>query len=178
MGRCESNFEWLSTQLSHFFAIANSTICLCPFFGNSLIFFVFYKDRRPHTRSSCCLLSPVTTDFLAGFLLEPIHATQLFYWTARTNCGLNTVRRFITSMLLGASMSSIALISYDRYLLLSKSSQYNAHTTKRRIEVPLLLCWVLPGLSPLLNHSFAGHGFFSAVICFIVIASTYMVFIF
>ena len=164
MGRCENNFGLLSTQLSHFFGIANSIICIVSTFGNSLIFFVFYKDRRLHTRSSCCLLSLVTTDFLAGFLLEPIFTTQLFYRTSRTNCGLNTVRRFITSMLLGASMSSIALISYDRYLLLSKSSQYNSHMTKRRIGVLILLCWVLPGLSPLLNYSFAGHGFFSAVI--------------
>ena len=104
------------------------------------------------------------TDLLVGCLLQPMFLLQLFSKDARNLCGLNTFRRFITAMLMGASMSSIALISYDRYLLLSKSSQYSSYMKTRKMAFLICLCWLLPGLSPLLNYVPAGHGFFSAVI--------------
>ena len=164
MSECENNFWSLSKSLSVVFGAINVIIGIIAALCNLVILFVFYKNRRLHSRSSCCLISLVMTDFLVGFLLEPLFLAELFKKDARINCGLNTFRRFVTSMLMGASMSSIALISYDRYLLLSKSNQYNSHMTVRKTAFLIFLCWVLPGLSPLLNYTFAGHGFFSAVI--------------
>ena len=164
MKGCENNFWSLTEALSIAFGVTNSLIGIVAAFGNSIVLYVFYKDRKLHSRSNCCLLSLVTTDLLVGCLLQPMFLLQLFSKDARNLCGLNTFRRFITAMLMGASMSSIALISYDRYLLLSKSNQYNSYMTTRKMAFLICLCWLLPGLSPLLNYVSAGHGFFSAVI--------------
>ena len=161
---CENSFWSLSTPLSIVLGVANATIGVVAVFGNLLVLFVFYKDKKLHSRSSCCLLSLVMTDFLVGCLLQPLFLFQLFVKDARGMCGLNTFRRFIMALLMGASMSSIALISFDRYLLLSKGNQYSSYMTPRKMTLLICLCWFLPALSPLLNYTFAGHGFFSAVI--------------
>ena len=163
MAECENNFSSLSTPLSIALGVANSTIGIIALFGNLLVLFVFYKDKKLHSRSSCCLLSLVMTDFLVGSLLQPLFLFQLFFKDARNMCGLNTFRRVIMALLMGASMSSIALISYDRYLLLSKGNQYNSYMTPRRMALLIFLCWFLPAVSLLFN-TFLEHGYFSAMI--------------
>lgn len=164
MAKCDNNFESLPNFVAILLAVTNILICVVAAFGNLLIFVVFYKDRRLHIRPSCSLLSLVMTDLLVGLLLEPMLILQLINESYRAECSLNTFRRFITAMLMGASMSSIALISYDRYILLSKSNKYKEYMSNRKLILLISLCWTLPGLSPLLNYTFAGHGFFSAVI--------------
>ena len=164
MTMCANNFWSLAKAPSIVLGITNSLIGIVAAFGNLLALYVFYKDHKLHCRSTVCLLSLVITDLLVGSLLQPAFTLQLFSKDARSMCGLNAFRRFITAMLMGASMSSIALISYDRYLLLSKASQYNSYMTPRRVALLIFLCWILPGLSPLLNYTFGGHGLFSAVI--------------
>eukprot|EP00112_Aurelia_sp_Birch-Aquarium-sp1_P025248 Seg831.1 transcript_id=Seg831.1/GoldUCD/mRNA.D3Y31 product=Melanopsin protein_id=Seg831.1/GoldUCD/D3Y31 len=164
MEGCSNNFATLPSSLSTFFGVTNTLIGSVSFLGNIVIFYVFLKERRLRNRSSFCLLSLAMSDWLVGAALEPLFIAQLFVRSVRDNCGLNNVRRFFTAMLMGASMSSIALISYDRYIHLSKTTHYNLHMTKRKLCILIFLCWTLPGLSPLFNSINEGHGIFSGMI--------------
>ena len=175
MKGCANSFATLPSSVSTFLGVSNALIGSVSFLGNILIFYVFLKERRLRNRSSYCLLSLAMADCLVGAALEPLFVAQLFVRSVRDNCGLNNVRRFFTAMLMGASMSSIALISYDRYIHLSKTNHYNLHMTKRKLCILIFLCWILPGLSPLLNTVSDGHGIFSGVIFIYTFAMLFVI---
>ncbi|XP_065058768.1 adenosine receptor A3-like [Rhopilema esculentum] len=164
MEKCENNFETISNFVGVIFGILNSLISLLSLIGNSTIFYVFLKDRRLRKSSNLTLLSLAMTDLCGGLLHGPLFVPQLFALEMRHNCPFNTVRRFFSAFLTGASMSCIALVSYDRYMHLSKGHQYTAYMTIRKTALLIVLCWMLPGLSPLMNYISIGHAFFSSVI--------------
>ncbi len=125
------------------------------FAGNTFIFIAIFKNRALRTRSNCFLASLAMTDFLVGAVLGPIFITQVFSDKMAENCALNDVRRSITALLTGSSMGTIAAISYDRYVHLKKTLQYNQNMTILKVCILLSMCWILPLISTFLNY--VGH---------------------
>ena len=141
---CKLSLKDLPSSAGIALGIINVVIGLMALFGNSLIFYIVHRHTTLRTRTICCLISLTTTDLLVGLALEPLFIMQLLSKTLAMDCHLNAVRRFLTAMLTGASMSTIALISYDRFVHLSKTINYDKHMTKRKVATLIALSWLLP----------------------------------
>ena len=130
--------------VAYILAVANILQCLASSVGNFIVLFIIIKSKSLHTRSYVCLMSLAITDFLVGVILEPLHIIQLLSADYRSNCRLNVMRRFLAVLLLGASISSIAVVSYDRCKHLSKTVNYSKFMPKKKIALLLILSWLAP----------------------------------
>ena len=162
MSTCVNTFSNLPSTWRYSFGAINVVVAGMALFGNLLIAILMLKIRSFRSRSAVILGSLATIDLLVGFVIAPMHILQLFSQTFTENCSLNNVRRLIGAWLTGASVASIALITYDRYLYLSKTQNYIQHMTRRKTGFLICLCWIVPALLPLAN--LAGKQFYGAII--------------
>ncbi len=152
MAQCHYNFP-ISGPLKYTLGVVNLILSIITVFGNTIVFYVVIGNKKLRTRSNLCLLSLACTDLCVGIIVEPLHVMQLFNESLRENCKINTVRRFLSTVFMGASISSIVLISYDRYLHLSKTINYTKHMSKKKVGVLLAICWLIPFLVPFSRYS-------------------------
>lgn len=111
--------------------------------GNFIVFIIIIKNRRLRTRSNVLLMSLAATDLLVGLVVEPVHVAQFLSEHYRKDCRVNSVRRILTSLFLAASINSLAVISYDRYLHLTKTVNYSQHMSKMKVTLLLITCWLM-----------------------------------
>ena len=143
MASCIYNLD-IPAIAAYILAVVNIVQCFASSVGNFIVLFIIIKSKSLHTRSHVCLMSLAITDFLVGLILEPLHIMQLISADYRSNCRLNVLRRFLVVLLLGASISSIAVISYDRCKHLSKTVNYRKFMPKKKIALLLMLSWLAP----------------------------------
>ena len=143
-------------------------------FGNLLFFIVILGNKRLHTRSNACLISLATTDMLVGIILEPLHIIQLFGIEYRKNCALNSARRLLTTFVICSSVGAVTVVSYDRYMHLSKTMNYLLFMTKRKIRILLIVSWLVPLMILLL---FFAEALLSRVLTIVYILTSFAVMI-
>ncbi len=162
--QCSQSLEGLSNVYRAIFGVLNIIIGLMALVGNLFIFIAIHKNRSLRTKSNCFLISLAMTDFLVGLVLEPIFVVQMFSASMAENCTLNIARRFFTALLTGSSMGTIAAISYDRFIHLSKTVLYNENMKMRKVVVIISACWILPLISTFLKHVGQMEAVYSACI--------------
>ena len=133
MSACPSNFSILSTAWRYTFGVLAVKVAAVALSGNMVVVILMLKIRSLRSRSNIILGSLAATDLLVGLFLAPMHILQFFSHTFRENCSFNAARRLSAVLLMGSSVASIALISYDRYVHLSKTQNYTQHMTPRKI---------------------------------------------
>ena len=148
---CYLSFSFLSNELRYSFGVLHFGIGFMSFFGNLIVFIVLLTTRSLRTLSNAILASLAVTDFLVGLILQPMHVLQLFFAKFRDDCTFNTARRMLSIIIAIASFTSVALISYDRYIRLSKSLNYTKYMTVRKVVLLIAVCWLIPILFPLIR---------------------------
>ena len=151
MAFCRQGFNLIPPLLRYIAGTINIGIALSTVSGNTLILFIMFSTRTLHTRSNLILGSLAMTDLLTGILTGPMTITQLFSEKARQNCEFINLRRKFGAYVTVASFSLIGLISYDRYVHLSKMGHYSKHMSLRKVIYLLIVCLVLPVIIPLLQ---------------------------
>ena len=141
---------YISIALRDVFGVSSLSVGSLALFGNIMAFLVIVKTKYFRNRSTCFLGSLIMTDFLVGALLEPMHVAQFFSEELHSNCKFNTARRYLSKILIGASVGSIAMISYDRYTHLSKRNTYLIHMGKRKVAGLIAMSWLVPIILPIL----------------------------
>ena len=152
MAACIYNLEVVS-WLRYLLGVINTFQGAISTFGNIIVIWIFLKDRRLRSRSNYCLMSLAVNDLLVGSILEPLHVIQFFSSEYRNNCTLNTARRFLSTLLMGTSIGSIAVISYDRYVHLSKTVNYRDHMTRLKVAILLSVSWLGPIIIPIIRFT-------------------------
>ena len=168
---CFLSFSFLSNEIRYSFGVLHIGIGFVSFSGNLLVFITLLSNRNLLTRSNAILASMAATDFLVGTILQPMHIMQLFFARFREECTFNTVRRMLSIIIAIASYTSIALISYDRYIRLSKSLNYSRHMTVRKVILLILLCWLIPMLFPVVKIAASGEVAMTALISVYIISN-------
>ena len=151
VGDCSELLSSISVELSYVFAVINIVVGFVALTGNLLVFILISKTNSLRNRSMCCIMSLAITDFLVGVILEPMHIMQFLFQNFSENCAFNLIRRGFSVILIGASISSIAFISYDRYIHLSKTKNYTQNMTLRKITLLLFMVWFIPIVMPLIR---------------------------
>ena len=174
------SFSYLSDEWTTAFGVINAAVALIAFTGNLLAFLVILKTKHFRNLSTCFLGSLIVTDFLVGILLAPLFVAQLVSAAMRNDCMVNNVRKYLSFLLVGASVSSTALISYDRYLHLAKTQNYGQFMNKRKVTALIIVGWAIPATVPLLamvgkdDRIFYGITFVFTFLCFVVKVACYL----
>ena len=151
MNECYLSFSFLSNAVRYIFGVIHFGIGFMAVFGNLFVFILLMSNRSFRTRSNAILASMATTDFLVGLVLQPLYVLQLFFPRLQEDCTFNNTRRMMSVILAQASYTSVALISYDRYTLLSKSLNYSTHMTIPKVTSLIILSWLIPMLMSLIK---------------------------
>ena len=174
MSRCASNFSILSPAWRYIFGAITVALAAKVLIGNVIIVSLMMKIHSLRNRSNMILGSLATTDLLVGVVVAPMHILQFFFRRFRENCSFNSARRFLSVLVMGSSVASIALISYDRYVHLSKTQNYTQHMTLQKIGALISLCWIIPFFIPFAQVVGNDERFYGAVI-FVYISSLLMI---
>ena len=116
---------------------------------NFIVLLVLQRFKTLHTASNKILASLAMSDFLTGAILAPLHAAQYLNKDILMNCTMEDVRRYISTVLIGASTFNLGLISCDRCLHLIKLQDYKLE--KKVLYPAIAFCWVVPILLPFLR---------------------------
>ena len=161
MAKCLYNLD-VSESLRYVLGVINIIQGLASTLGNALIFIVVIRNRRLRTRSNAYLLSLATGDFLVGILLEPMFVAQFFSYEHRQNCTFNMIRRYLSTLLMASAVTSIALVSYDRWMHLTKTNRYNDFMPKKKVVILISSAWLIPAFIPMAR--LASEAVYSAMI--------------
>ncbi|XP_059212865.1 trace amine-associated receptor 13c-like [Centropristis striata] len=109
------------------------------FVGSKNDVFLF-SSRQLHTPTNILLLSLAVSDLLVGLLVMPVEALQ------RTECWffgdlLCSLFRFVSYIILAASVVNMVLISFDRYVAICDPLHYTTRITVNRVKVCVCLLW-------------------------------------
>lgn len=108
------------------------------------------RDPFNRTRTNTILMSRVCVDILTVTFLAPFYAAQLFNGSALMSVDVDIARRYFTFVLSSASYLTLAVIAYDRCVLLSNLNNYEDCMNKRKCLLLILLAWLIPVSIPFL----------------------------
>ena len=128
---------------------------------NALVLLTLHKYKELHTPSNKILASLAVTDFLTGITIALLFSLQLLNDQLTHQCIIELVRRYLSSLLVGASVLTIGFISYDRYKNMPK---INPRMKKRKLRIGIFLCWAIPALIPFLRFVTKSEDVYSAII--------------
>ncbi|XP_040506687.1 histamine H3 receptor [Gallus gallus] len=112
--------------------------------GNALVMLAFVADSSLRTQNNFFLLNLAISDFLVGAFCIPLYVPYVLTgrWIfGRSLCKLWLV---VDYLLCTSSVFNIVLISYDRFLSVTRAVSYRAQQgNTRRAVLKMVLVWVL-----------------------------------
>ncbi|XP_065671425.1 octopamine receptor beta-1R [Hydra vulgaris] len=132
------------------FAILFAVPTIAAIICNFIVVIIIIKLKKKPV-SKYLLLSLSISDLLVGMILGPITLTQVLDISLLSNCTAHFIRGYVMVLLVGSSLLTLAMISYDRYLLLTKLSNYNQYMSKKKGFSLIGFSWFFPGLVPIVR---------------------------
>ncbi|XP_005418418.2 histamine H3 receptor-like [Geospiza fortis] len=146
------NETWPSQSLSSEFSLAVLVLlaflmvllCLVTILGNMLVILAFIMDRNLRHRSNYFFLNLAVSDFAVGVFCMPLYIPYALTGTwhlGRSLCKLWLVMDYLVC---AASVFNIVLISYDRFLSVTKAVSYRAQQgIMSSSAIKMVAIWVL-----------------------------------
>uniref|UniRef100_A0A803K6Z1 Histamine receptor H4 gene d1 n=1 Tax=Xenopus tropicalis TaxID=8364 RepID=A0A803K6Z1_XENTR len=111
--------------------------------GNSIVILAFIVDKRLRSQSNFFLLNLAICDFLVGAFSIPLYIPFLFsgkWMLGRFLCKLWLILDFTTS---AASAFGVVLISYDRFLSVTKAVLYRTQQRRHsQTALKMVVAWI------------------------------------
>lgn len=157
---------WTQVSLGLVFGL----IGLLNIIGNSLTLISFCRDVKLRTTQNVYILNLAITDLCVGFFSVPtLMSYNINNWIWPFNRTFCKIHLFIDYMVCTESALCIALITYDRYLLVSTGLDYMIKQTKlkaiARIAVTWLMCVLLYSPGILFYDVIKGYSVFDDNTC-------------
>lgn len=144
------------------FGILMGVISIIAIIENAIVLATMFYYQVLHTNTNKILSSLALSDFLTAASVGTLFTLQLLDENSIQNTLLNNVRRYLSTMLIGASVFTLAFISYDRSLHLRLLNRYKM--TRKKLFICLCICWIIPALIPILRKVDDSESAYSAVI--------------
>lgn len=141
---CLLEFSWLTQLSSHIYF---TLFCSCGIFAivsNSVLLFVLQHLRR-RTKSHKIVTSLVFSDALAGYFVYPLTAWLVLnskIVDKEKGCTLKHIWMICFPIVFYPSAMTVALIAYDRYIMLTKFCKYHSYVTNTKINIYLVIVWL------------------------------------
>ncbi|GFN97723.1 muscarinic acetylcholine receptor m5-like [Plakobranchus ocellatus] len=114
--------------------------------GNLLVIVAFKIDKNLQTVSNYFLLSLAVADLTIGVVSMPLYTVYLMmgYWPLRAiMCDIWLSLDYTMS---NASVANLIIISFDRYLSITRPLTYRAKRTPRRAATMIIFAWVISSI--------------------------------
>ncbi len=126
-----------------FISIILWAMCLVTALGNALVIWVFVQDRRVRNKvSNLYILNLAVADFFVGCVSLPINyfyrLTDYVWPFGEFGCKFWLTVDFTVCF---ESVYAVVLISYDRYLLVTKGLEYDKYQTRRTFAMFASVTW-------------------------------------
>uniref|UniRef100_A0A8C4Z1K0 G-protein coupled receptors family 1 profile domain-containing protein n=1 Tax=Gadus morhua TaxID=8049 RepID=A0A8C4Z1K0_GADMO len=161
----------LPPTLVGIFSVLMVTLVIVIVAGNALVIMAFVVDKTLRTQSNYFFLNLAISDFLVGTFCIPVYIPYNLTGRWMLGRGLCKVWLLMDYLLCTASVFNIVLISYDRFLSVTRAVRYRAQRNMTRQAVTKmvavwLLAFLLYGPAILFWESFRGHSIVPANQCF------------
>ena len=153
---CTTCMSLLEPPLTFVFGFMFIVTSVMATVGNGFSLFIIWRPGLKLTSSTKILTSLVVSDLLVGIILSPLTCFQVLNYISLNDCEIDYARRYLFFFLCNTSGLTLVVISYDRYILLTKLTNYNKFMTKNKLIVLLILAWLVPALIPLLQLKIFG----------------------
>uniref|UniRef100_A0A8C2V2N6 Histamine receptor H3 n=1 Tax=Chinchilla lanigera TaxID=34839 RepID=A0A8C2V2N6_CHILA len=112
--------------------------------GNALVMLAFVADSSLRTQNNFFLLNLAISDFLVGAFCIPLYVPYVLTGRWTFGRGLCKLWLVVDYLLCTSSVFNIVLISYDRFLSVTRAVSYRAQQgdTRRAVQ-KMALVWVL-----------------------------------
>ncbi|XP_018603510.1 histamine H3 receptor [Scleropages formosus] len=125
-------------------AVLMVTLVVVVVVGNALVILAFVVDRSLRNQSNYFFLNLAISDFLVGAFCIPIYIPYILTGKWMFGRGLCKLWLVIDYLLCTASVFNIVLISYDRFLSVTRAVTYRAQQSMTNLAVgKMVAVWVL-----------------------------------
>ncbi|KAM7379995.1 hypothetical protein PAMP_003325 [Pampus punctatissimus] len=139
-----------SWSKAHFVKTVLSFIIVFTVALNLLVIISISHFRQLHTPTNLLLLSLAVSDLLVGVVMMPgILVTQTTCWLISDIMCL--ISNFVAFVINASSVSTMMLISFDRYMAICEPLHYTSKITVRKIKICVCLCWLYSVLFAIFN---------------------------
>lgn len=143
MSFCNTTLERLPTRDWNLaFGVLLAIVSVLAVIENGFILLLFYKYQKLRTASNKILASVAIADWLTGLTVGPLYSAQLLSEPLNNNCDVHLIRRVFGVIIMGASLTSIALMTIDRSRHLTKLKGYTMQN--KWLYGGLVICWLFP----------------------------------
>ena len=142
---CQMSYRDITPITRHILGIAFIFSSIFASIGNLISLAILLK---PSMRTKCnkILSSLVVSDAFVGVFLCPFLASQLLSDELFKSCKVELVKSIMAPWMGATSGMSMALIGYDRYVMLSSFNNYDDRLSRGKINLLILSAWLLPFL--------------------------------
>ncbi|KAM6918357.1 histamine H3 receptor-like [Xenentodon cancila] len=120
------------------------TLVVVIVLGNALVILAFNVDKSLRRQSNYYLLNLAISDFLVGAFCIPVYIPYILTGRWMLGRGLCKLWLVVDYLLCSASVFSIVLISYDRFLSVTRAVSYRARQSMaHRAIIKMIAVWVL-----------------------------------
>ena len=128
--------------------------------ANVLILLTLAKTTSLQTPSILLLASLTANDVIVGAILQPVSVTRSLYWLLAKNFCMRTnadiVRRCFLHLCRLNSLSSLVIISWDRYTAIARPYRYKVLVTKSRVSKVIPVVWCINVVATCVDHFVIG----------------------
>eukprot|EP00111_Clytia_hemisphaerica_P022078 TCONS_00064873-protein len=112
--------------------------------GNTFCLIVLWRPSN-RTKSNKILTSLALSDCCVGYMVTPMAVWLIKNgWQMTSNtCVVEDIYMVLGIWMVGCSSSSVVFIAYDRYLHLTKLSNYNIYMTNRKLNIIIASYWCI-----------------------------------
>ncbi|XP_016103084.1 histamine H3 receptor [Sinocyclocheilus grahami] len=158
--RRDAGFEGPALALLSVMMVILVAVIVC---GNALVIVAFKMDKSLRKQSNYFLLNLAISDFLVGAFCIPVYMPYVLTGKWMLGKGLCKLWLVVDYLLCTASVFNIVLISYDRYLSVTKAVSYRAkqgmaHFAVVKIAVVWILAFLLYGPAILFWEQLTGKS--------------------
>uniref|UniRef100_A0A8D2PR84 Muscarinic acetylcholine receptor n=1 Tax=Zosterops lateralis melanops TaxID=1220523 RepID=A0A8D2PR84_ZOSLA len=119
-------------------------LCLVTILGNTLVILAFVMDRNLRHRSNYFFLNLAVSDFAVGTFCMPLYIPYALTGTWHLGRSLCKLWLVMDYLMCTASVFNIVLISYDRFLSVTKAVSYRARQgIMSSPAIKMVAIWVL-----------------------------------
>ena len=114
--------------------------------GNLMVLISFRMDKQLQTVSNYFLLSLAVADFFIGIVSMPLYTVYLLMNRWPLGPIICDTWLSIDYTMSNASVANLLLISFDRYLSVTRPLTYRAKRTPKRAAIMISLAWVISAI--------------------------------
>lgn len=137
---CTANLQGFEQLL---FVVLNVLSGCLTIFGNIAVLFTVYSSQSLQTVSNFLICSLSIADFLVGVVVNPLYIAIVILKVWVSSHVLYLAENYFWVQSLFVTTFSLAAISVDRYLAITKVFRYEAILTRRRCAVTIFSIWVV-----------------------------------